>query len=99
MPVSATYRPAPVHQSLGEPFVDAVTPTEFPQHVLRYRNQRWAECIGLGDLTAAEWEDHFARFKPLPGNLGQALALRYHGHQSACTTPRSATAAASSSAS
>ena len=49
--------------------------------MLRYRNQRWAERVGLDALTPAEWEDHFARFVPLPGNLTQPLALRYHGHQ------------------
>jgi uncharacterized protein YdiU (UPF0061 family) len=81
MPVSASYRPAPTHHALGDRFFDPVTPARFPQHVLRYRNQRWAERVGLGELTAAEWENHFARFVPLPGNLPQPLALRYHGHQ------------------
>jgi uncharacterized protein YdiU (UPF0061 family) len=81
MPVSASYRPAPVHDALGDAFFDIVPPARFPRHVLRYRNQRWAERVGLGDLTADEWEDHFARFVPLPRNLPQPLALRYHGHQ------------------
>ncbi len=81
MPVSARYRPAPVHHALGDGFFDPVTPARFPRHVLRHRDQRWAERVGLGELTAAEWEEHFARFVPLPGNLPQPLALRYHGHQ------------------
>jgi serine/tyrosine/threonine adenylyltransferase len=29
----------------------------------------------------AKWERHFAAFAPLPGNLEEPLALRYHGHQ------------------
>ena len=81
MPVSAGYRPDPAHPALGDAFFDPVTPARFPRHVLRYRNQRWAERVGLGELTPAEWEDHFARFVQLPGNLTQPLALRYHGHQ------------------
>ena len=36
--------------------------------------------VGL-ELDAASWEAHFCRFEPLPGNLKQPLALRYHGHQ------------------
>ena len=27
------------------------------------------------------WARHFCRFEPLPGNLTEPLALRYHGHQ------------------
>jgi uncharacterized protein YdiU (UPF0061 family) len=84
MPVSASYRPAPTHDVLGDAFFDVVPPARFPRHVLRYRNQRWAERVGLGELTADEWEDHFARFIPLPGNLPDAVALRYHGHQFRC---------------
>jgi serine/tyrosine/threonine adenylyltransferase len=49
--------------------------------VLRYRNQRAAESVGLGELTALEWESHFAGFDPLLCNLHEPLALRYHGHQ------------------
>jgi len=81
MPPSAHYRPAPRVLELGEGFADAVSPARFPKHVSRFRNQRWAERVGLGALTGVEWEQHFARFEPLPQNLTQPLALRYHGHQ------------------
>ena len=81
MPVSASYRPAPRYPALGEELYDEVAPTRFPRRTLRFRNQRWAERIGLGTLDAGEWEGHFARFEPLPGNLPTPLALRYHGHQ------------------
>jgi uncharacterized protein YdiU (UPF0061 family) len=81
VPVSPRYRPAPVHQTLGDAFYDVVAPARFPSHVLRHRNQRQAARVGLDTLTADEWEAHFARFEPLPDNLPQPLALRYHGHQ------------------
>ena len=66
---------------LGDGFYDVVTPARFPSHRLRYRNQAWAERVGLGALDGAEWEKHFARFEPLLCNLHEPLALRYHGHQ------------------
>ncbi len=79
------YKAAPVFESLGRedgaPFYDAVAPAAFPQHVLRFRNQRWAEKVGLGGLTDGEWVSHFGRFAPLADNLKQPLAIRYHGHQ------------------
>lgn len=88
MPISASYRPAPRFLDLGDGFADAVEPARFPRRVLRFGNQRWAERIGLGDLTADEWEGHFARFEPLPGNLPVPLAQRYHGHQFRTYNPR-----------
>ena len=81
MSVSASYRPDPVFQGLGPDFADPVTPARFPQHIARRRNQGWAARIGLGDLSAEEWEAHFAGFAPLPGNMPTPLAMRYHGHQ------------------
>ena len=81
MPVTARYRPDPLFEQLGPEFADPVAAARFPQRVLRWRNQRWAERVGLGELSAAEWEAHFARFEPLPGNMREPLAMRYHGHQ------------------
>jgi serine/tyrosine/threonine adenylyltransferase len=81
MPIADSYRPDPVHQTLGDTFFDVVTPARFPQHRLRWRHRDAAARIGLGTLTDAEWEAHCARFEPLPRNLPQPLALRYHGHQ------------------
>jgi uncharacterized protein YdiU (UPF0061 family) len=88
MPLAPTYRPDPVHQTLGDAFFDVVTPARFPQHRLRYRNQDAAARVGLDTLTDAEWEAHFARFEPLPGNLPRPLALRYHGHQFGSYNPQ-----------
>jgi uncharacterized protein YdiU (UPF0061 family) len=68
---------------LGDAFYDVVAPAKFPTAIPRFVNQRWAERVGVGAAAwgAVEWERHFARFEPLPGNLPQPLALRYHGHQ------------------
>jgi uncharacterized protein YdiU (UPF0061 family) len=74
-------RPSTRHAELGPEFYDIVAPARFPAHILRYRNQPWAERVGLGDLTDAAWIEHFGRFTPLPGTFPQPLALRYHGHQ------------------
>ncbi|WP_292532481.1 protein adenylyltransferase SelO family protein [Methylocystis sp.] len=81
MPVTEFYRAETLHEGLGEPFFDRVEPAIFPQHRLRYRNQRWAARVGLDGLSDAEWIVHFGRFAPLPGGFAHPLALRYHGHQ------------------
>ena len=72
---------SPPFQQLAEKFGDPVQAANFPQTVLRWRNQRWAEAVGLGSLSDSSWAQHFARFDPLPANLPQPLAMRYHGHQ------------------
>ncbi len=66
---------------LTEKIGDTVRAAEFPKHILRWRNDRWATSVGLSDLQDEEWTGHFGRFDPLPGNLKEPLALRYHGHQ------------------
>ena len=66
---------------LGENFYDAVKPADFPSCTPRFLNRRWADAVGLGDLGDQEWASHFCRFEPLPDNLTEPLALRYHGHQ------------------
>jgi uncharacterized protein YdiU (UPF0061 family) len=81
MPPADSYRPAPRILELGEGFADTVEAAQFPAHTLRFRNQRWAERVGLGSLSEQEWTAHFARFEALPNNLPTPLALRYHGHQ------------------
>jgi serine/tyrosine/threonine adenylyltransferase len=74
-------RPRRDHERLGEGFFDPVQPAQFPQHVLRYRNQRAAASVGLDHLSDEQWIAHFGRFVPLPGTYETPLALRYHGHQ------------------
>ncbi|QIG80445.1 protein adenylyltransferase SelO [Stakelama tenebrarum] len=80
-PAPSGYRPATAILSLGDPFYDSVAAADFPETKLRFRNQRWAASVGLDQLTDDQWLAHFGRFKPLPDNLPDPLALRYHGHQ------------------
>jgi uncharacterized protein YdiU (UPF0061 family) len=75
------YEAAPIHLDLDERFYRQVAPASFPQHTIRWRNDRAAETVGLGGLDDDQWIDHFARFHPLADNLPTPLALCYHGHQ------------------
>ena len=80
-PASPPYRPERAILELGDAFYDRVDAADFPQAILRFRNDRSAETVGLGALDDDQWIRHFARFEPLPDNLTEKLALRYHGHQ------------------
>jgi len=57
---------------LGQDFYDPVKAADFPKADLRY----WNDSIPV-QLD----KQHFVKFNPLPGNLHEPLALRYHGHQ------------------
>jgi uncharacterized protein YdiU (UPF0061 family) len=76
----ARYRPDPQILGLGPAFYDPVAPARFPACSPRFLNRRWADQVGL-DLDDAGWASHFCRFEPLPDNLAEPLALKYHGHQ------------------
>lgn len=80
-PLPAPYRADPQIASLGAKIGDPVKAAEFPAGILRYRNDRWAASVGLDGLSDEQWVGHFARFQPLPNNMPEPLALRYHGHQ------------------
>ena len=80
MPVSPAYRPEPRFIDLGPDYSDGVQAADFPQTILRFRNDRAAAEVGLKGLTDAEWIAAFGRFQPLPGQPGP-VAMRYHGHQ------------------
>jgi serine/tyrosine/threonine adenylyltransferase len=75
------FAPERIIETLGFEFYDAVAPADFPQTILRYRNQQAALSVGLAHLNDTQWLEHFGHFHPLPGSLPQPLALRYHGHQ------------------
>lgn len=75
------YEAAPIHLDLDHRFYRQVAPARFPQHTIRWRNDRAAATVGLGGLDDDQWIDHFARFDPLADNLQAPLALCYHGHQ------------------
>lgn len=79
--VPSPYRPDPKIASVGEKIGDPVKAADFPQTILRFRNDRWAATVGLDSLTDEQWLSHFGRFAPLPDNMPVPLALRYHGHQ------------------
>ncbi|MEO7277272.1 MAG: protein adenylyltransferase SelO family protein [Sphingomicrobium sp.] len=78
--MTTSARPDPNILELGDDFYDPVEPARFPQCTPRFLNRRAAEEVGLA-LDDDQWAAHFCRFEPLPGNLRQPLALRYHGHQ------------------
>lgn len=80
-PQAPSYRADPAILKLGDAFYDAVEAADFPRTIPRFRNDRAATEIGLDVLSEDQWLAHFGRFQPLPGNLPQPLALRYHGHQ------------------
>lgn len=82
-PSQAATSPRPVNaiDTIADFIGDAVAPARFPQHILRFRNDRAAASVGLDRLSDADWISHFGAFAPLPGSLPQPLALRYHGHQ------------------
>ena len=81
MSLSPAYRPDPRFQILGRDFADPVEAADFPQTILRFRNDRAAAAVGLEGLEDADWVRHFGRFEPLPDNQPIPLAMRYHGHQ------------------
>lgn len=81
MPIGSSYQPDPQFLTLGQGYADPVAAASFPETILRYRNDKAAKDIGLAELTDEEWISHFGRFEPLPGNLMEPLAQRYHGHQ------------------
>lgn len=78
--ITATSPSVPI-TSLLDWLGDPVQAADFPQATLRWRNDRAAAQVGLEHLPDAAWANHFARFAPLPENLPQPVALRYHGHQ------------------
>ena len=79
---------SPPIQTLAGFIGDTVAPADFPAHHVRYWNTRWAGEVGLGTLGEDSQISHFGRFEPLPGNLPQPLALRYHGHQFGVYNPQ-----------
>ncbi|OLP18457.1 hypothetical protein BST81_10195 [Leptolyngbya sp. 'hensonii'] len=69
----------PVLENLGADYYDRVTAAEFPQHLLRFRNDDLLPELGLSpsEVSDTHFIDAFGRFQ---GNQ-PCLALRYHGYQ------------------
>ncbi|MES2289504.1 MAG: YdiU family protein [Pseudomonadota bacterium] len=75
------FRPEHIIDEVADFLADPVAAEQFPEHRLRFRNDRAAADVGLDTLSDEDWVAHFGRFEPLGGSLPQPLALRYHGHQ------------------
>jgi serine/tyrosine/threonine adenylyltransferase len=69
----------PALESLGNDYYDEVVAAEFPQHILRWRNDAVLPCLGL-DTQAVTDEDFITAFGKFQGRK-PLLALRYHGYQ------------------
>ena len=80
-PQPAAYRADPAILELAEWLGSPVPAADFPKATLRFRNDRWDKAVGLAKMSEDQWINHFGRFAPLPDNLPQPLALKYHGHQ------------------
>ncbi|MFE4106480.1 protein adenylyltransferase SelO [Almyronema epifaneia] len=69
----------PALEALGEDYYDIVSAAEFPQHILRFRNEDVLQKLGLAPeaVTAAHFVAAFGQFQ----TRQPLLALRYHGYQ------------------
>jgi len=75
--LSLPYEPA--FESLGDDYYDVVAAAEFPQHLLRFRNDDLLPQLGLD--RAQVTDDHFIEaFGQFQGRY-PLIALRYHGYQ------------------
>ena len=75
--LNLTYEPA--LEALGDDYYDIVAAADFPQHILRFRNNDLLPRLGLspesvGDFDFIKAFGQFHQKSPL-------LALRYHGYQ------------------
>ncbi len=69
----------PAFERLGEDFADPVPAAEFPQHILRFRNDDLLPQVGLRPDAVSD--EHFIEaFGKFQGR-SPFLAMRYHGYQ------------------
>ena len=54
-PQPGTFRPARDILEIVDFIGDPVTGADFPEAKLRFRNDRWAESVGLSGLSDEEW--------------------------------------------
>ncbi|MBH8574097.1 YdiU family protein [Nostocaceae cyanobacterium CENA369] len=69
----------PALESLGDDYYDEVAAEEFPQHILRWRNDALLPHLALDPQAVAD-EDFITAFSKFQGRK-PFLALRYHGYQ------------------
>ncbi|MBE9138581.1 YdiU family protein [Nodosilinea sp. LEGE 07088] len=69
----------PALESLGDDYYDLVAAAEFPQHILRFRNDDIVRSLGLDPTAVSDdhWIEAFGKFQ----GREPLLALRYHGYQ------------------
>ena len=69
----------PAIQALGGDYYDEVLAAEFPQHILRFRNDKLLPKLGINpqDIKDEHFIEAFGKFHC----VGPFLALRYHGYQ------------------
>lgn len=69
----------PALESLGGEYFDQVLAAEFPQQILRFRNDKLLPILGLDPqaVTDADFIQAFGKFQ----GRSPFLALRYHGYQ------------------
>ena len=75
--LTLTYEPA--LESLGDDYYDVVKAADFPQHILRFRNDDLLPHLGLQSETVSNFDfiEAFGQFQ----HRSPLLALRYHGYQ------------------
>jgi serine/tyrosine/threonine adenylyltransferase len=76
----------PAFESLGDDYADPVAGAEFPQHILRFRNEEVLQHIGLDPAQVAD-QDFIEAFGQFRGR-SPLLAMRYHGYQFGEYNPR-----------
>lgn len=69
----------PAIESLGNEYYDIVQAAEFPQHILRFRNDLVLPQLGLDPQTVTD--EHFIEAFGKFQERSPLLALRYHGYQ------------------
>lgn len=70
----------PALELLGDDYYDVVAAANFPQHILRFRNDDLLQKLGVDPQTVsdADFVEAFGKFQNPPRPF---LALRYHGYQ------------------
>ena len=69
----------PAFEYLGDDYFDIVAAAEFPQHILRFRNDQLLTQLGLdtNEVTDNHFIEAFGKFQ----GSQLSLAMRYHGYQ------------------
>jgi uncharacterized protein YdiU (UPF0061 family) len=69
----------PILESLGDSYYDEVAAAEFPQHLLRFRNDTLLPSLGIEPKSVSDshFIETFGKFQ----GIRPFLALRYHGYQ------------------